>query len=193
MNFKKYSYILTIVVASFLFFANDSAEASSSHTVKTGETIESIAKAYDLTVNELVDYNKLTSAKVAQAQVIRIPSHANFEKAKQLRHEAEKKAKESQYKTFSVTSTAYTANCTGCSGRTKTGFNLRANPNAKIIAVDPRVIPLGSKVWVEGYGTAIAADIGGAIKGNKIDVFMPTTKKAYAWGRKKVTIKVYKS
>ena len=42
----------------------------------------------------------------------------------------------------------------------------------KLIAVDPSVIPLGSKVWVEGYGVAIAGDTGGAIKGNKIDVLM---------------------
>ncbi|MFX6153002.1 3D domain-containing protein, partial [Acinetobacter baumannii] len=49
-----------------------------------------------------------------------------------------------------VIATAYTAYCTGCSGTTATGINLRANPNAKVIAVDPRVIPLGTKVYVEG-------------------------------------------
>ncbi len=42
----------------------------------------------------------------------------------------------------------------------------------KLIAVDPNVIPLGSKVWVEGYGYAIAGDTGGAIKGNKIDILV---------------------
>src|SRR5690606_25533069 len=60
-------------------------------------------------------------------------------------------------KEFYVTATAYTASCNGCSGVTATGFNLRANPDAKVIAVDPSVIPLGSKVYVEGYGYAIAA------------------------------------
>ena len=69
-----------------------------------------------------------------------------------------------------MTATAYTAFCNGCSGRTATGLNLRANPNMKVIAVDPRVIPLGTKVYVEGYGYAVAADTGGAIKGYKIDV-----------------------
>ena len=62
----------------------------------------------------------------------------------------------------------------------------------KVIAVDPNVIPLGTKVWVEGYGNAVAADTGGAIKGNKIDVLVPTTSKAKSWGRKKVRIKVLK-
>ena len=71
-----------------------------------------------------------------------------------------------------MTATAYTAYCSGCSGKTATGVNLRSNPNIKVIAVDPKVIPLGSKVHVEGYGYAVAADTGGAIKGNKIDVFL---------------------
>ena len=56
---------------------------------------------------------------------------------------------------------------------TATGLILNNNPNAKVIAVDPSVIPLGTKVYVEGYGYAVAADTGGAIKGHKIDVFFP--------------------
>ena len=93
-------------------------------------------------------------------------------------------------KEFYVTATAYTASCNGCSGVTATGVNLKSNPNLKIIAVDPGVIPLGSKVWVEGYGYAVAGDTGGAIKGNKIDVFMPSKSKAYDFGRQKVRVKV---
>ena len=75
-----------------------------------------------------------------------------------------------------------------CSGITATGYNLIANPNMKLIAVDPSVIPLGSRVWVEGYGEAIAGDTGGAIKGHKIDVFMPSDANARNWGRKTVKI-----
>ncbi|MEK4484028.1 ubiquitin-like domain-containing protein [Psychrobacillus sp. FSL H8-0484] len=91
---------------------------------------------------------------------------------------------------FFVTATAYTAYCNGCSGVTTTGIDLRSNPDVKVIAVDPNVIPLGSKVWVDGYGYAVAGDTGGAIKGNKIDLFMPSKTKAYDYGRKKVRIKV---
>ena len=87
-----------------------------------------------------------------------------------------------------VTSTAYTPNCSGCSGVTATGINVKANPNMKLIAVDPSVIPLGSRVWVEGYGEAIAADTGGAIKGHKIDVLMSSDAAARQWGRKTVKI-----
>lgn len=93
-------------------------------------------------------------------------------------------------KEFYVTATAYTPNCNGCSGITATGINIKSNPNIKLIAVDPNVIPLGSKVWVEGYGYAIAADTGGAIKGNKIDILVSSKSAAQQWGRKKVRIKV---
>ncbi|MEK5388826.1 ubiquitin-like domain-containing protein [Margalitia sp. FSL K6-0131] len=91
-----------------------------------------------------------------------------------------------------VNSTAYTANCNGCSSRTATGINLNVNPGIKLIAVDPRVIPLGSKVYVEGYGYAIAGDTGGAIRGNMIDVYFSSTSDAYRWGRRYVKIRILK-
>ncbi|WP_088105949.1 G5 and 3D domain-containing protein [Halalkalibacter urbisdiaboli] len=93
-------------------------------------------------------------------------------------------------RTFTVTATAYTASCNGCSGITATGINLNNNRNAKVIAVDPNVIPLGSRVYVEGYGNAIAGDTGGAIKGNKIDVHVATQAEARRWGRKQVKITI---
>ncbi|MCM3694687.1 3D domain-containing protein [Neobacillus niacini] len=89
-----------------------------------------------------------------------------------------------------VEATAYTASCEGCSGITATGIDLLANPNQKVISVDPSVIPLGSKVYVEGYGEAIAGDTGGAIKGNKIDIFIPTKQEAINFGRKQVKVTI---
>lgn len=91
---------------------------------------------------------------------------------------------------FYVTATAYTPYCNGCSGTSATGIDLRSNSGLKVIAVDPSVIKLGSKVWVEGYGTAIAGDTGGAIKGNKIDILVQTESQASSWGVRKVRIKV---
>lgn len=93
-------------------------------------------------------------------------------------------------KVMYMNATAYTAGCTGCSGITATGINLNANPNLKVIAVDPSVIPLGSKVWVEGYGYAVAGDTGGAIKGNRIDLHVATDGAARQFGRRQVQIKV---
>ncbi|WP_420491024.1 LysM peptidoglycan-binding and 3D domain-containing protein [Neobacillus drentensis] len=89
-----------------------------------------------------------------------------------------------------VEATAYTASCEGCSGITATGIDLISNPNQKVISVDPSVIPLGSKVYVEGYGEAIAGDTGGAIKGNKIDIFIPSKQDAINFGRKQVKVTI---
>jgi uncharacterized protein YabE (DUF348 family) len=97
---------------------------------------------------------------------------------------------ESGGREFYVSSTAYTASCNGCSGHTATGINLKANPGIKVIAVDPSVIPLGTKVYVDGYGYAVAADTGGAIRGNKIDVFFSSKSDAYRWGRKTIKVKI---
>ena len=98
-------------------------------------------------------------------------------------------------KEFYVTATAYTADPSengyaagqqvysawGPGGKP---YNLTANPGMKLIAVDPSVIPLGSTVNVEGYGIAIAADTGGAIKGHKIDVLMPDKASSSNWAEK---------
>jgi 3D (Asp-Asp-Asp) domain-containing protein/LysM repeat protein len=93
-------------------------------------------------------------------------------------------------KEITVEATAYTASCEGCSGITATGINLLENPNQKVISVDPTVIPLGSKVYVEGYGEAIAGDTGGAIKGNKIDIFIPSKSEAINFGRKQLKVTI---
>ncbi|MED3691365.1 LysM peptidoglycan-binding domain-containing protein [Peribacillus butanolivorans] len=93
-------------------------------------------------------------------------------------------------KEITVRATAYTADCQGCSGTTATGIDLKANPNAKVISVDPSVIPLGSKVYVEGYGYATAADTGSAIKGNKVDIFIPNEQDAINWGVKNVKLQI---
>ncbi|AGE76397.1 TPA: 3D domain-containing protein [Bacillus thuringiensis] len=70
------------------------------------------------------------------------------------------------------------------------GYNLTANPGMKLIAVDPNVIPLGKTVNVEGYGVAIAADTGGAIKGHRIDVLMPDKGSSSSWGRRTVKVTI---
>ncbi|MGP4063123.1 ubiquitin-like domain-containing protein [Halobacillus sp. H74] len=93
-------------------------------------------------------------------------------------------------KTLYMHATAYTANCSGCSGITATGINLKANPNQKVVAVDPNVIPLGSRVWVEGYGYAVAGDTGGAINGKRIDLFVSSKSQAQSFGRKNVKVKI---
>ncbi|MDD6598719.1 MAG: 3D domain-containing protein [Anaerovibrio sp.] len=57
-----------------------------------------------------------------------------------------------------------------------------------IVAVDPDVIPLGTRVYIPGYGTAVAADTGGAIRGNKIDLCMESYGEAINFGRRSVEV-----
>ena len=125
------------------------------------------------------------AVKTASVEKAAAPAPAKAEPAKAQPAEEPAGGKE-----FYVSATAYTASCAGCSGITATGINLHANPGLKVIAVDPNVIPLGSKVWVEGYGNAIAGDTGGAIKGNKIDLFMANKSDALSFGRKQVKVRV---
>jgi len=82
--------------------------------------------------------------------------------------------------------TAYAAGCYRCSGITASG--VRAGFG--VIAVDPRVIPLGTKLFIPGYGRAVAGDTGGAITGNRIDLGMSTNAAAMNYGRHSVTVYV---
>lgn len=94
----------------------------------------------------------------------------------------------SSSKTIVVSATGYSTQQAGLSTHTATGIDLRVN--SRVIAVDPSVIPLGSKVEIPGYGVFIAGDTGGAIKGNKIDIHFSTVQQALSWGRRTITIKI---
>lgn len=93
--------------------------------------------------------------------------------------------------TFIMESTAYSsdpADTLGGGTVTATGQNLLTNPMA--VAVDPNVIPLGTRLYVEGYGEAIASDTGGAIKGNIVDVHFSTYEQCIQWGRRQVKVTI---
>ena len=83
-------------------------------------------------------------------------------------------------KALTMTATAYTH--TG--NRTATG----TWPSVGTVAVDPKVIPLHSRLYVDGYGYATAKDVGSSIKGNKIDLFFETKAEALKWGRRQVQV-----
>jgi len=93
-------------------------------------------------------------------------------------------------RTLRVLASAYDPGPRSCgkhaNGRTCNG--MRAGYG--IIAVDPRVIPLGTKVFVPGYGYGVAADVGGAIKGNRIDLGYNSRRAAFQWGKKWVEIRI---
>jgi uncharacterized protein YabE (DUF348 family) len=104
-------------------------------------------------------------------------------------------------KVYSMRATAYDPKSSGSIKKpgqstveyTATGTIAKRNPGGySTIAVDPKVIPLGTKVYVEGYGFAIAEDTGGAIKGNRIDVYFNSYNESIIWGVKQVNVYIIK-
>jgi uncharacterized protein YabE (DUF348 family) len=83
-----------------------------------------------------------------------------------------------------LNATAYTPAEGGGNGRTYTGMQAQYG----IVAVDPKVIPLYTMLYIEGYGVAIAGDIGGSIKGNKIDLCYESYNEAMDFGRRNVKV-----
>lgn len=87
---------------------------------------------------------------------------------------------------MSMEATAYLPTDGSGAGITATGIKATYG----VVAVDPRVIPLGTKVYIPGYGVALAADTGGAIKGYKIDLCMESYGECMRFGRRNVTVYV---
>ncbi|TQR19366.1 3D domain-containing protein [Psychrobacillus vulpis] len=180
---------LIITIALLVSGANVSIAASSMYTVQKGDTLYKIAKKHNVSISNLKSWNNLKSDNIKPKQKLTIASTGKAKNTK-TKNPSRSNSEDKVVKEFVVSASAFTANCNGCTGITSTGINLKRNPDVKVIAVDPNVIKLGTKVYVEGYGYAIAGDTGGGIKGNKIDVFFSSTNDAYKWGRKNVTIKI---
>lgn len=182
---KKLLLSLAFVILGSLFITQTTNAAT--HTKKDGEQLADIAARYNTTVEILLELNGMDSKEEAVTGVkLQLPDHVTETQQSEMIENYE------VVKTLTVQASAFTPNCDGCSGKTAYGIDLKKNPDIKLIAVDPKVIPLGTKVWVEGYGIAIAGDTGGSIKGNKIDILVQTKQQAYNWGRKNVEIKILK-
>ncbi|MFJ7819221.1 enterotoxin [Bacillus toyonensis] len=177
--------------------AKEEAKAQEIARAKEEAKAQEIAKAKEeAKAKEIARAKEEAKAK----EIARAKEEAKAREIEKAKEEAKAKEEsknntQSAKRELTVVATAYTADPSengtyGGRVLTAMGHDLTANPNMRIIAVDPKVIPLGSKVWVEGYGEAIAGDTGSAIKGNRIDVLMGSKSKAMNWGRQTVKVKI---
>ncbi|OOZ80631.1 enterotoxin [Bacillus cereus] len=171
--------------------AKEEAKAREIAKAKEEAKAQEIAKA-----KEEAKAREIAKAKeeAKAREIAKAKEEAKAREALKTKEESKNNA-QSAKRELTVVATAYTADPSengtyGGRVLTAMGHDLTANPNMRIIAVDPKVIPLGSKVWVEGYGEAIAGDTGSAIKGNRIDVLMGSKSKAMNWGRQTVKVKI---
>lgn len=153
---------------------------------------------------ELAELKRIEEENIAREKAEAAKREA--ERREQERIAKEKSAKDvlvaagianKQYvKELVMSATAYTADyaSTGKNpgdpgfGITYSGMKARVG----VVAVDPTVIPLGTELYIEGYGYAVAGDIGSAIKGAKIDLFFNTSRECTNYGRQKVLVYVLK-
>ncbi len=173
---------------------------------------EQVAYMASREVSEEVDTN-VTDNKIEQDVIIEDIEDEKKEETKEIENEvkavsyrelAENNPPEEYKQVIEATATAYCL-CQKCCGKspsspgygvTASGLKIIPGTGMKVIAVDPKVIPLGSKVYVQGlngawdYGYAVAGDTGGAIKSMKIDLYMDSHEETLNWGRKKVNIYV---
>jgi 3D (Asp-Asp-Asp) domain-containing protein len=186
--------ISACALAAALFIGGQAtASAATSDTNSVVDYMKSVGKDSSFANREKLAINNNINPYIGSAyqnvKLLSILRGSNPTPVKESTVAPQKQA-QPQGKTITVKATAYTAFCAGCSGVTATGLNLRTNPNQKVIAVDPNVIPLGSRVHVEGYGEAIAGDTGGAIKGNRIDIFIPNYARAVDFGIKTLNVTI---
>ena len=129
---------------------------------------------YELTYND----GKLVDKKLVKEVISQEPTDKVVKKG--IKEEIIVASRGANSRHMKVVATAYAGD-----GITSTG----TRPKWGTIAVDPRVIPYGSKVYIPQFGmTFTAEDCGGAIKGNKIDIFMGSKSQAYSWGRRTIDI-----
>lgn len=213
--------LIAILIAATLYKPESHEQLSESPTGRQYEVKAIEYNGFDAIYAKVIDKQRQQAEherKVKRQQALE-EAHRIYDAKEQRRQEEAKRVAElkrlesqrqSQQKQVSRNNDAnltqltmlashYTARCEGCSGVTATGIDVTRTIYAnglRVIAVDPRVIPLGSIVRVEyADGTtfrAIAGDIGGAIKNRRIDVLVASENEAYRLGKQTVTVTILK-
>ncbi|KUO69403.1 MAG: hypothetical protein APF77_14155 [Clostridia bacterium BRH_c25] len=147
----------------------------------------------ELAIKVIFENGKEVKREIAEEKILKEPVNGIIEEGTRTTFISSRGQVTRFVRALKMTATAYDATYESCGkhpdhpyyGITYSGLKVRPG----IVAVDPKVIPLGTHLYVEGYGEALAADIGGAIKGNRIDLYYESPKDVARYGKK--TVKVY--
>ena len=150
------------------------------------EVVEQTQPAEEAVVEEAVEEVVEQTQPAEETVVETQPEQPEEEPAEE---EAAQTSSSENGRWMTVEATAYSRNQPVLSNYTFTGIDLREN--SRVIAVDPNVIPLGSTIYVPGYGEYIAGDTGGAIIGNRIDIHFESLDSAIQFGRQSIDVQVF--
>lgn len=201
---KRTSFLLSLCLAGFIFILLPHHEASAAQIgIGTEKTIVQnpleMKRQAAQEKREQAEAKKQARLKALAKQKAKAAQEAKKEAQqvkKQSRTQANADRSTKRKETFETT--AYTTNPENNGSRLYNGRALTASgydvtntityEGRRIVAVDPSVVPLGTKVHVEGFGDAIALDTGGAIRGKIMDLLVGSKQEALEWGRRQVTV-----
>lgn len=213
---KRTSFLLSLCLAGFIFILLPQHEASAAQIgIGTEKTIVQnpleMKRQAAQEKREQAEAKKQARLKALAKQKAEAEQKAKAERKAKAAQEAKKEARQikkqsrtqanadrSTKRTETFETTAYTTNPENNGSRLYNGRALTASgydvtntityEGRRIVAVDPSVVPLGTKVHVEGFGDAIALDTGGAIRGKIMDLLVDSKQEALEWGRRQVTV-----
>jgi 3D (Asp-Asp-Asp) domain-containing protein len=160
-------------------------------------------------LQSLVDSTRRTEASLEQARAVRVSYIASLARKralttrqiKHLKRTSQQIVARSQTITAEQDSTPVSAPAVppeaGVLTVVATGYSLPGHTSTGmpvgwgVVAVDPSVIPLGTRMTIPGYGEGVAADVGSAVRGATIDLWFPTVAQALAWGRRTLTVTLH--
>lgn len=163
-----------------------SLDTGASRVIAQGRTGERDVTVRFTQVNGGAIKRTVIAARVARAPKTRIVAEGagRYDALAAIAGRGVDKTYEIASRAMHMIATAYTADCAGCSGITAIG----RPAGHGIVAVDPSVIPLGTKLFIPGYGFAIAGDTGGAIRGSRIDLGFNSLDDAIRFGRRDIIV-----
>ncbi|GAA0482688.1 3D domain-containing protein [Alkalibacterium indicireducens] len=160
-------------------------EAAEGNVVE--ETV--VEEAAEGNIVEEAVVEEAAEGNVVEETVVEEPAEEAVEQTQPAEESTAQTSSSENGRWMTVEATAYSRNQPVLSNYTFTGIDLREN--SRVIAVDPNVIPLGSTIYVPGYGEYIAGDTGGAIIGNRIDIHFESLDSAIQFGRQSIDVQVF--